>query len=111
LFFHHAHATPEWASRWHTFSIQEVQFITAAIIYKIKEHFSLMTTNYLKTGTESGAETSCLSNIPQTLYSVQYNQRYFSLKRGSGMQRVTQSLVEEGWCYSELSSGMCCRVK
>jgi hypothetical protein len=32
-----------------------------------------MTTNHLKTGVESTPETSCTSNIPQTLDNVQHN--------------------------------------
>jgi hypothetical protein len=32
-----------------------------------------MTTNHLKTGDEPAPETSCISNIPQTMDSVQHS--------------------------------------
>jgi hypothetical protein len=38
-----------------------------------------------------------LLNIYQTKL-VNYKHRYFSFKKGSRMQRVTQNSVGEGWC-------------
>jgi hypothetical protein len=39
-----------------------------------------MTTSHLKTGVEPTPETSCISNIPQTIDSVQHSVLKLSLK-------------------------------